>query len=665
MRLSGFLRGLWLAIAAFFVGSCQVFGINPMAAGFMAAVCISGENVLIVYAGLLCGILLNFPAAMVIRYGIIMLGIAVVLNIKGIALIRDRMLLVSVISGIFTTAVNMSVCLLMPDLIELPVVFIEGGIVLSASMIYGYAIKIITTDYVKIAVENEAAISVIALAVTILWGMPVEIMGGIVVAEACALFSILFAVYKFGFGIGVSWTAICGAIMSLKIDNASYLTTWLIITAAAFAILCMIRGGRIAFTVIYGFVYYACGIFFYDFLISENGQKAILSALMIFLLSPSSFMIRVDDRIKNDELVSNSPEWGRLIVNRVNALASAFKRIEYTLASDVNTGIGFRDVGEIIENFTNQLERAVPLRKTIETKVVEALAVKDIQVKNLVLIKNSDERYEVYITSRVKRGRLVTADAVRRIISEEMGVELELKEESRRIVSRNYEMICMHEKPGFVCRTAVRRMSRYDDQVSGDNFYIGDILDGQKLVMIADGMGNGTDASRDSNALIEALEELLAAGFDKEMSIRIVNSYLADRNRGESFATLDMLLLDLHTGYGRIYKQGAATTYIKRGEWLEMIKSTSLPVGIIEGAVCEKCTKKFYNNDIIVMVSDGVLESIIFENKEDYMRELLLKTDSSEPEDIAGDIANQIRAMSGSRLKDDATIIVCKLVKSL
>lgn len=478
------------------------------------------------------------------------------------------------------------------------------------------------------------------------------------------MFSILFAVYKFGFGIGISWTAICGVIMSLG-NDISYLTVWMIVTVISFALLCMVRGGRMLFAVIYAVVYYTCGIFYYDFLISENSQKAVLSALLVFLLAPSGYMIRVDDRIKNDELSSNSPEWGRLIVSRVNALASAFKRIEYTLASNVNTGIGFNDVGEIIENFTNQLDRAVPLRKTIETKIVEELAAKDIQVKNLVLVKNSEDRYEVYITLRVRRGRLVPAETVKNIVSDEMGVPLILKDESRRIVSRDYEIICMHEKPGFMCRTAVRRMSRYSDQVSGDNFYIGDILDGQKLVMIADGMGNGEKASEDSNKLIDALEELLSAGFDKEISIRIVNSYLADKNRGESFATLDMLLMDLHTGCGRIYKQGAATTYIKRGEWLELIKSTSLPVGIIEGAVCEKCSKKFYNNDIIVMVSDGVLESIIFENKEDYMQELLLKTESDEPEDIAADIAEQIKALSGNRLKDDATIIVCKLVKSL
>ena len=331
----------------------------------------------------------------------------------------------------------------------------------------------------------------------------------------------------------------------------------------------------------------------------------------------------------------------------------------------MNTGIGLHDVGDLIEGFTNQLEQEVPLRKTVEAKIIESLSAKGAGVKNLVLLKNRDERYEIYITLRMNRGRLLTADAVRKIVERETGLQLVLKEESRTIVSRNYDIICMQEKPAFQCVTAVRRMSRYAGEISGDNFYIGNIKEGYRLVMISDGMGNGEAASLDSSSLIEMLEELIAAGFEQDISIRLVNSYLSDKNKGERFSTLDMLLLDLHTGYGKIYKQGAAATYVKRGDWMEMIKSTSLPVGVIDGAVCEHCSKKFYDKDMIVMVSDGILESIIFENKEDYMRELLRDADTDDPEELVRYVAEQIVSQGGNRLCDDATIIACKLVKSL
>ena len=68
---------------------------------------------------------------------------------------------------------------------------------------------------------------------------------------------------------------------------------------------------------------------------------------------------------------------------------------------------------------------------------------------------------------------------------------------------------------------------------------------------------------------------------------------------------------------------------------------------------------------MIVMVSDGLLESIIFENKDDYMKELMLENKTLEPDEMADEIIESVRGLSGNRLKDDATVIVCKIVKSL
>ena len=183
--------------------------------------------------------------------------------------------------------------------------------------------------------------------------------------------------------------------------------------------------------------------------------------------------------------------------------------------------------------------------------------------------------------------------------------------------------------------------------------------------MIADGMGNGVQAAKDSEALLSAVEELVMTGFEQEMAVRLVNAYLAEKNKGEHFTTLDMLLLDLYTGVGHLVKYGAATTYVCRGNWMECIKSTSLPVGVMEDAGCECSSKKYYAGDLIVMVSDGVLDSILFENKDDYMHTLLETLKDEEPETVVEAVIQDIRSVCGKRLKDDATIIVCKVMKNL
>lgn len=664
MKVSKAFGGVGFFVLAFFVGCCFLWDINAFAIGFLVASCLAGESVLIVAIGLLAGVAVSTSLFYIVKYSIIFMFLMVMLALKNSISLRGKNYLVAMIAGLITAIVDTVIYVLYPERMDAIMILSESVLVFSSSVIYLKCIKGFKEDYMKLVVESETLLSALALGATILWGMPVS-FGELVVAESFAIFSILYANYKFGLGVGLSWTVIAGAVIAEKMGDTSYLLAWLVISIVVYSANSVINGNRLVFALIYMVVYYLSGFLHFDVLISDSGNKAILSSLLFFVLAPNVMMIRIDGSAVSDDLSNNSPEWGRLVINRINNLASAFKRIEYTFAGEAGAGIGFNDVGEIIENFTNQLDNTVHLKKTIEAKIIEELSSRDIQVKNLILVKNQDERYEIYLNARVRRGRLIAADTVRKLIEHEMKIGFELKDESRRIVSKNYEMICMNEKPDYKCYTAIRRLSRYEDEVSGDNFYIGDIKSGQKLILIADGMGNGEKAAKDSNQLIDSLEELLSAGFDKDMSIKVVNSYLANKNKGESFSTLDMLILDLYTGCGRIYKQGAATTFIKRGDWIELIKSTSLPVGVIEDAVCEKCIKKFYQDDFIVMVSDGLLESIIFENKEDYMKELILNSKEDEPSDLADTIIDNIRSLSGNRLKDDATIIVCKIVKSI
>ncbi|MGN0435696.1 MAG: SpoIIE family protein phosphatase [Wujia sp.] len=665
MSVTRFLNGIWIGLAGLFIGCTEMFGVCPLAVAFLASVCMYGKGVPAAYIGLMCGMAIKLPMVEFARYGIVMLGIAMLLCGKAFDTTGRNVYLMAFFSGLVSFGVGISVYVFVPGNLKLSEVCIEAIIVMSVSIIFYKGIKTIAEDSMSIVTDNEAAIAVLVLGATILYGMPVD-LGDVALAEAFALYSIFCALYKFGFGIGISWTVVCGAILAYTAENTIYITAWVPMVVAAYGLLNTIHGKRITFVILFTTIYYLCGSLFFQELLDINGQKSVLSALFVFLLTPSSLLLQIDSRAKNGELAENSPEWSRLVIDKVNDLAQAFKRIDYTMAfSSGDTGVALSDVGEIIEEFTTKLDKPVQLRKTIESKIIEELSAYHIQLKNLVVVRNNDNRFEVYLTGRITRGRLVSAEPVKRILEDNIGVPFELLPESRNIIGRNYEVICMRQKPAFICRTAVRRLSRYDDQVSGDNFYIGDLQDGQKLIIIADGMGNGEKAARDSETLIEAMEELLSAGLDKDTSIKLVNSFLAEKNHGESFATLDMFIVDMHTGYGRIYKQGAAATYIKRGEWMELIKSTSLPMGVVEGAVCEKCSRKMYDGDIVVMMSDGMSESIIVENKEDYMRDLLMAIDYEEPEDIAEEVMDRVMALSGNRLRDDATIIVCKLVKSL
>ena len=664
MGVAGLLTGVWIGVAGIILGLADILGLCPIAVGYMTACCMGRKNVPLAYIGLVVGMAVKLDTASFGRYGITMLGIAMLLCGKCFDEVGRNPCIMAFFAGVINAGVNLSVAILIPEKLGIEEALLEAAAVMAVAVIFHKAISVLTEDRLTVSVDNTAAIAVMLFFASILYGLPVE-LGNVVLAEPFAIFTILCGMYCFGLGTGLAWTCICGVVLSFTAGSSIYMTAWIPVAIISYALTELLHGRRIIYAFIFGVCYLVCGLYFYDVMLSENGIKSLISAMILFVMMPGSFLLRLDKKLKSGELTVESPEWGRLMVNRINALAGAFKRIDYSIAYSTDASIGFKDVGNIIEDFTTRLEHAVPIRKTLEAKIVEDLREYDVEVKSLLLIRDDRERLEVYITSRIRRGRLVAAELVKRIIEENLGIKFILNEESRRVVGRNYEVICMHQKPDFRCVTAIRRLSKYENQESGDNFLIDELRNGQKLIIIADGMGNGEAASRDSMALIDSLEELLNAGFDKDISIKIVNSFLANRNHGETFATLDMLLVDLYTGHARLYKQGAATTYVRRGEWLEEIKSTSLPVGVIDGAVCETCCKKLYENDMVVMLSDGMLESIIVDNSEDYMRDLLLSVDYDDPMDIADEIADTVRAQGGSRLRDDATVIVSKLVKSL
>lgn len=672
-------NNVWIVAAAFFIGRCNVFEMNPVAVAFLVAVCLQNGNGVLVYGTLLFGMATVFPMRTIVRYAIICAVLLLVFSSRRRILLKREKLLATFLAGVIVSCLNALIYYAIPQMQQdylmklmkitglsfTTNILLEGVVVFSLSYIFRKAIAAIREDYAKVATDSECTIAVMLLAAAVLFGMPEKGPFDIVISEGFALFSVLFSLYVFGGGIGIAWSVLVGFMRAGECVEMSYLFSYVILGMVCAAVLQVLRCGRILLAGIFVCTYFLCGLLGYSILLSIDGKKALLSAVFLFLLLPQTMVLRVEHALFRAGDKNASSAWGKLVLERVNNFAAAMKRIDYTFAGNANVGASFLELGAILEDFAGTVPKEVPINKTMESKIVERLARKNICTHNLSLTKNRDGRFMIYLTLYTKRYKLITVEYIRRAVEQEMGIRLVIAEESRRVVGAEPTLVCLLEAPRFTCKTAVRKLSRYASDVSGDNYYIGEIVPGKMLFMIADGMGNGTQAADDSNTLLEALEELLQAGFEQESAIKIVNSYMAEQNKGERFATLDMLLVDLYTGHGVMCKQGAATTYIRRGEWMELVKSTSLPVGVVHGAALEQCTKKFYHNDMIILVSDGVLESIIFENKEDYMHALLIESKTDNPEELVSYVVNEICGMCGNRLKDDATIVACKLVKTL
>jgi len=119
-----------------------------------------------------------------------------------------------------------------------------------------------------------------------------------------------------------------------------------------------------------------------------------------------------------------------------------------------------------------------------------------------------------------------------------------------------------------------------------------------------------------------------------------------------------MGIIDMYSGVCDFVKLGAASTFVKRGKWVEAIKSTSLPMGIFERPDMESVSKKLYNGDYIIMVSDGILDSINGKDKELELGKIIMDIEGQKPKDMANAILEEVIRANNNQINDDMTVLV-------
>ena len=134
----------------------------------------------------------------------------------------------------------------------------------------------------------------------------------------------------------------------------------------------------------------------------------------------------------------------------------------------------------------------------------------------------------------------------------------------------------------FKIETVSRTVAKNNSEISGDSFVQTKLRDGKYMMAISDGMGSGPRAKKSSSTVIKMLKRLLTTGFDKDVSIGLINSSVNLNSAEETYATIDISVFNNTTGNIEFIKNGACPTFIKLGNNVEVVKAVSLPAGIVE-----------------------------------------------------------------------------------
>ncbi len=252
--------------------------------------------------------------------------------------------------------------------------------------------------------------------------------------------------------------------------------------------------------------------------------------------------------------------------------------------------------------------------------------------------------------ARVKLG----VDEIRRSFERVAGVPLTSPDFS---VEKGYITMTMQSARVFSAEAAKATSQKEDEVINGDSISFFENTEDYFYSLLGDGMGSGRDAALASRLATVYLDRMLRSGNKKEQSIKMLNSFLRQKNQ-ECFTTVDLLEIDLLSGNASFLKSGAAPSYVVRGTSIFKISSNTMPVGITKELYAEEVNFKLEADDMIVMVSDGISESF-----EDGLWLADLLTHGIKPGTTLTDICDLIleEAKRRNEERDDMTVGVIRV----
>ena len=205
-----------------------------------------------------------------------------------------------------------------------------------------------------------------------------------------------------------------------------------------------------------------------------------------------------------------------------------------------------------------------------------------------------------------------------------------------------------------VCRIGAALRPKEGEQVCGDTLVSFQTGKGVWCLLLADGMGCGEPARKESALTCRLLQQFLEAAIEPEAALKTINAAMALRGAETgSFTTVDLCTCDPATGEAVFYKYGAAPSYLKKGGSVRRVTGGSLPIGLQGAPAMPDITRvRLEEEGYLVMISDGVAEP----SRDEWLMDLLVGWDGEDPQALAGLILTE--SIRREKLQDDCGIQV-------
>ena len=350
----------------------------------------------------------------------------------------------------------------------------------------------------------------------------------------------------------------------------------------------------------------------------------------------------VNNYTVNEALKTKLSEGRKLVANHINSISLT--------------------MGDMIRDFEKDINICTEIDKILK----KAFNKERISYKDVFCYLDKKGRMKIKVLLNEGDGEIYCQKKILPIINTLVKVPVSISKEGYRIDPKTGEgSIEIEEKPKFNITSYAANRAKEGETYNGDSYSFNDNIDGTYLTLISDGMGSGPEASSESKLAVDLVEKFMESGFNYKTAIDTVNSIMAMKfNEDEKFTTMDINLIDLYTGEAEFIKIGGVVSFVKRGDKIFPVKSNSLPFGILDSVEINSETFKLKHGDVIVSISDGVLDiDKKMAGSYSWLEEYLQYSESN-PSALSRDILERAIVLSGGKVKDDMTVLVSKIYAS-
>lgn len=370
-----------------------------------------------------------------------------------------------------------------------------------------------------------------------------------------------------------------------------------------------------------------------------------------------SQLVKEGDKILNNDKKRFVDLFGMFCLNAYDIINTSIElNKDYMIKGKTGTNILFQSqlhgLSKILQNFAVEVNNdyeneTIKIEKLRDKMKMLGFDIAYMKVNN-IKIKNLD--IDIGLRNYQKENNNLIKNLVEEIVKEDVDIiEINNGKLSKKLKIVSKQIYDLDFGTSYIGKDGSR--------ISGDNFLKCEMHNGNTVVALSDGMGNGYAAHVESKSTLELLNKMLHTGADDHTAVSIINTLVSLKEYNERFSTLDYITVNKSLGIIDFYKIGSAPSFIIRGNKVIRINNDNLPVGVTNEKI-DKISFDLETNDIVIIVSDGVVERFNNINKFEKLLIELIKTSTIQ---FAHDIIRAAIAEFGGKIIDDMTAIVIKV----